>query len=158
MKEVGTEAMDNERIDQIIDKHQSEAASLIQLLLDIQHENGWLSREILERVSEKLQVPFARVQQTATFYKAFRIVPKGEHVIHVCNGTACHARGAQKVVDAMQDQTGIKPGETDLDSKFSLVTCNCLGRCALGPVVEIDGKTHDKMSPEKTKDMLKKYE
>ena len=126
MKEVGTEAMDNERIDQIVAKHNGEAASLIQLLLEIQHENGWLSREILERVSEKLQVPLAKVQQTATFYKAFRVVPKGEHVIHVCNGTACHSRGAQRIVDAVQELTGIKPGETDLDAKFSLETCNCL--------------------------------
>jgi NADH-quinone oxidoreductase subunit E len=150
--------MDNNKIDQIIDKHQGEVGSLIQLLLDIQHENGWLPKEALERVSEKLQVPFARVQQTATFYKAFRVVPKGEHVIHVCNGTACHVRGAQRVIETLEDLTGIKPGETDLDSKFSLETCNCLGRCALGPVVEIDGKTYGKMTPDETKDALKKYE
>jgi NADH-quinone oxidoreductase subunit E len=123
--------MDNDRIDQIIDKHQGEASSLIQVLLEIQSENRWLPKEALERVSEKLQVPLTRIQHIATFYKAFSLVPKGRHEIHICMGTACHVRGAQRVLDTVQDLTGIKPGETDLDLKFSLETVNCLGCCAL---------------------------
>lgn len=150
--------MDNAKIDLIIDKHQGEASLLIQLLLDIQEENGWLPREALQRVSERLQIPLGRVHQTATFYKALRVVPKGEHVIHVCNGTACHSRGAQRVIDKVQDLIGIRPGETDLDFKFSLETCNCLGRCALGPVMEIDSKTHGVISEDEIKDVIKKYE
>lgn len=150
--------MDNDRIDQIIDKHDCEASSLIQILLDIQSENRWLSREVLERVSEKLQVPLTRIQQIATFYKAFSLVPKGRHAIHICVGTACHVRGAQRVLDKVEELTGIKPGETDLDLKFSLETVNCLGCCALGPVMEIDGKTHGNISPADTADALKKYE
>ncbi|MDO9534670.1 MAG: NAD(P)H-dependent oxidoreductase subunit E [Bacillota bacterium] len=150
--------MDNDRIDQIIDKHQGEASSLIQVLLEIQRENSWLPKEILERVSEKLQVSLAQIQHTATFYKAFRLVPKGRHEIHICNGTSCHVRGAQGVIDTVQDLIGIRPGQTDLDSKFTLETCNCLGRCALGPVIEIEGKTHSKMSPAEAKDVIKKYE
>lgn len=150
--------MDNDRIDQIIDKHDCEASSLIQVLLDIQSENRWLSREVLERVSEKLQVPLTRIQQIATFYKAFSLVPKGRHAIHICVGTACHVRGAQRVLDKVEELTGIKPGETDLDLKFSLETVNCLGCCALGPVMEIDGKTHGNISPADTADALKKYE
>lgn len=150
--------MDEAKIDQIIDKHHGEASSLIQLLLDIQHENGWLSKKILERVSERLQVPLGRVQQTATFYKAFRVVPKGKHVINVCNGTACHSRGAQRVIERVEDLIGIKPGETDLDSTFSLEARNCLGRCALGPVMEIDGKTHGVISVDEINDVIKKYE
>lgn len=150
--------MDNERIDQIIDKHQGEASSLIQILLEIQSQNRWLPREALMRVSEKLQVPITRVQHIATFYKAFSTVPKGRHEVHVCVGTACHVRGAQRVLDKVQDVTGIQPGETDSDLRFSLETVNCLGCCALGPVMEIDGKTHGKMSPAETAHALNEYE
>jgi len=150
--------MDNDRIDQIIDKHHSEPSSLIQILLEIQGDNHWLPKEALERVGERLQVPMTRIQHIATFYKAFSLVPKGRHQIHVCMGTACHVRGASRVLDTVQGLTGIKPGETDLDLKFSLETVNCLGCCALGPVVEIDGKTHGKMAPAATADVVKNYE
>jgi NADH-quinone oxidoreductase subunit E len=150
--------MDNERIDQIIDNHHGEPSSLIQVLLEIQAENHWLPREALERVAERLQVPMTRIQHIATFYKAFSLVPKGRHEIHICMGTACHVRGAQRVLDTVQDLTGIRPGETDLDLKFSLETVNCLGCCALGPVLEIDKKTHGKMAPAQTAQVLKNYE
>ena len=150
--------MDNNRIDEIIEKHHSDASSLIQILLNIQSENHWLPKEALERVSEKLNVPMTRVQHIATFYKAFSLVPKGRHEIHVCMGTACHVRGAPRILDNVQDLTGIKPGETDLDLKFSLETVNCLGCCALGPVMTVDGKTHGKMAPAETANVLKNYE
>jgi NADH-quinone oxidoreductase subunit E len=150
--------MDNDRIDQIIDKHHGEPSYLIQVLLDIQSEHHWLPREALERVAERLQVPLTRIQHIATFYKAFSLVPKGRHEIHICVGTACHVRGAPRILDAAQELTGIKPGETDLDLKFSLQTVNCLGCCALGPVLEIDGKTHGKMAPAQMADVLKNYE
>jgi NADH-quinone oxidoreductase subunit E len=150
--------MDTDRIDQIIDKHQGEASSLIQVLLEIQSEHHWLPKEALERVSDKLQVPFTRIQHIATFYKAFSLVPKGRHEIQICLGTACHVRGAPRVLDAVQDLIGIKPGETDLDLKFSLETVNCLGCCALGPVISVDGETHGKMAPAKVADVLKSYD
>jgi NADH-quinone oxidoreductase subunit E len=150
--------MDNDRIDQIIDKNHGEPSYLIQVLLDIQSEHHWLPREALERVAERLQVPLTRIQHIATFYKAFSLVPKGRHEIHICVGTACHVRGAPRILDAAQELTGIKPGETDLDLKFSLQTVNCLGCCALGPVLEIDGKTHGKMAPAQMADVLKNYE
>ena len=153
-----TAAMNLDRVDQIIDEHGGEESSLIQVLLQIQKENHWLPKEALKRVSEKLQVPLARIQHIATFYKAFSLVPKGRHEVHICMGTACHVRGATRVLDTVQDLTGIKPGETDLDLKFSLETVNCLGCCALGPVVEIDGKTHGKISTAETADVLKRYE
>ena len=150
--------MDINRVDQIIDEHQGEASSLIQVLLAIQSENHWLPKTALERVSEKLQVPLTRIQQVATFYKAFSLVPKGRHEIHICMGTACHVRGAARVLDTVQEVTGLQPGETDLDLKFSLEKVNCLGCCALGPVMEIDGKTHGKMAPGETADVLNSYE
>ena len=150
--------MDNDRIDQIVDKHQAEASSLIQVMLEIQSENNWLPKEALERVSERLEVPLARILHIATFYKAFSLVPKGRHEVHICVGTACHVRGATRILDTVQELTGIKPGETDLDLKFSLETVNCLGCCALGPVMEIDGKTHGKMTTAETANIINNYE
>ena len=150
--------MDRKRIDEIVDKHEGEASSLIQILLDIQGENNWLPQEALERVSERLGVSLSRIKHIATFYKAFSLVPKGRHQIHICMGTACHVRGAPRVLSTVQDLTGIRPGETDLELKFSLQTVNCLGCCALGPVVEIDGKTHGNVSAANTADVLKGYE
>jgi NADH-quinone oxidoreductase subunit E len=150
--------MDNDRVDQIIDKYDCDPSYLIQVLLDVQAENNWLPSEALERVAERLQVPMSQIRHIATFYKAFSLVPKGRHQIHVCMGTACHVRGASRVLDTVEGATGIQPGETDLDLKFSLETVNCLGCCALGPVVEIDGKTLGKMAPGETAAALKKFE
>ncbi|MCL6447792.1 MAG: NAD(P)H-dependent oxidoreductase subunit E [Armatimonadetes bacterium] len=150
--------MDNDSIDQIIDKQRGKPGSLIQVLMEIQDKNQWLPREALEKVSEKLEVPLSRVLRIATFYKTFKLIPEGRHKIHICTGTACHVRGAQRVLDTVQDLTGIKPGETDPDLKFSLETVNCLGCCTLGPVLEIDGKTFGKAAPAEIADELKKYE
>ena len=150
--------MNNERTDEIIDHHHGEASSLIQVLLEIQRENHWLPKEVLTRVGERLDVPLRRIQHIATFYKAFSLSPKGRHEVHICVGTACHVRGAGRVLEKVESETGIKPGETDLDLKFSLETVNCLGCCALGPVMEIDGTTHGRLSAADTTDVLREYE
>jgi NADH-quinone oxidoreductase subunit E len=150
--------MNNERIDEIIDNYHGEASALIQVLLQIQRENHWLPKEVLARVSERLEVPLRRIQHIATFYKAFSLSPKGRHEVHICMGTACHVRGAGRVLEKVENVTGIKPGETDVDLKFSLETVNCLGCCALGPVMEIDGTTHGRLSAADTTDVLESYE
>lgn len=150
--------MDIEKVDQIINRHNGEESALLQIMLDIQSENNWLPKEALGRVSVKLGVPMTRIQHIATFYKAFSLVPKGRHKVHICMGTACHVRGASRILDTVEENTGIKPGETDLELKFSLETVNCLGCCALGPVMEVDGKVHGKMSPVKTSEALNTYE
>jgi NADH-quinone oxidoreductase subunit E len=150
--------MTKDRVDQIIENHEGEASSLIQVLLDIQNEDHWLSQEALSRVSERLDVPLRRIQHIATFYKAFSLVPKGRHEVHICMGTACHVRGSGRVLEKVEGMTGIKPGETDLDLKFSLETVNCLGCCALGPVMEIDGTTHGRLSATDTADVLESCE
>jgi len=147
-----------ETIDRIIDRHHGEASSLIQVLLEIQNEHHWLPREALERVAERLQVPLSKIWHIATFYKAFSLVPKGRHEVHVCVGTACHVRGATRVLDTLKDVTGIAPGETDQEMKFSLETVNCLGCCALGPVMVVDGKTHGKLSRSAATKVMKRYE
>jgi len=150
--------MDIAKVDQVIDKHGVKSGSLIQVLLEIQREEHWLPHEALERVSERLEVPLNRIHHIATFYKAFSLVPKGRHEIHVCVGTACHVRGAKRVLDRIQDLTGIQPGETDQELKFSLDTVNCVGCCALGPVMVVDGEYHGKMAPAKSEDVLKHYQ
>jgi NADH-quinone oxidoreductase subunit E len=150
--------MEHDKVDQIIDRHHGAQHALIQVLLELQSEYHWLPRAALARVGERLDVPLTRIQHIATFYKAFSLVPKGRHEVHVCMGTACHVRGAQRVLETLEDLTGIKPGETDLELKFSLETVNCLGCCALGPVVEVDGKTHGKLTPTNTADVLAGYE
>lgn len=150
--------MDNDKVDQIINKYQSEPSSLIQVLLEIQRENRWLPKEVLEKVSKKLKVPLNRIQHIITFYKAFSLVPKGRHEVHVCTGTACHVRGAPRLLDSVQDLIGIKPGETDQDFKFSLDTVSCVGCCALGPVMVVDGEYHGKMAPAKSEEVLKNYD
>ena len=150
--------MDTGTIERIIDNHHGDASALIQIMLDIQNELHWLPAEALQLVSEKLQVPMSRIQHTATFYKAFSLVPKGRHEISICMGTACHVRGAPRVLDVIQNITGIQPGETDPDMKFSLDTVNCLGCCALGPVMEIDEEHLGKLVPNMAADLLKKYD
>ena len=150
--------MDIEKIEQIIKDHNGEASSLIQIMLDIQKELHWLPHEALEMVSEKLQVPMSRIQHTATFYKAFSLVPKGRHEINLCMGTACHVRGAPRVLEVLQNTTGLEPGETDPDMKFSLDTVNCLGCCALGPVMEIDEQHLGRLDSGSAADLLKNYD
>ena len=147
--------MDNERIDRIIDKHNSAPSALIQILLEIQKENHWLPREALERVSERLNVPFSRILHIATFYKAFSMVPGGRHEVHICMGTACHVRGAPLVLEELERKLGIKAGDTTEDLEFSIETVNCLGACALGPIVVVDGKYYGNMNPAKVEKMLK---
>ena len=150
--------MDNDKIDKIIDKYHGDDSSLIQVLLEIQSQNRWLPKDALEKVSKKLNVPLNRIQHIVTFYKAFSLVPKGRHEVHLCTGTACHVRGATRVLDTVQDLIGIKPGETDQELKFSLETVSCVGCCALGPVMVVDGEYHGKMAPAKAEEVLKNYD
>jgi NADH-quinone oxidoreductase subunit E len=125
--------------------------------MDVQSANQWLPKEILTLISEKLNVPLSRVMQISSFYKTFSLTPKGRHEIHVCNGTSCHLRGADHLLDSVQELIGIRPGEMDADSKFSLETGNCLGCCTLGPEMIIDGEHHGRISPDKAQDLLKHY-
>jgi len=129
-------------------------SALIQMLLAIQRENHWLSRDALVWVSEKLGIPLTQVYHIATFYKAFSLKPQGRHSVSVCMGTACHVRGATHLLDRVMDTLKIKPGETSRDSQVTLNTVNCLGCCALGPVMMVDGKYHSNPSTEKVKEIF----
>jgi NADH-quinone oxidoreductase subunit E len=128
--------------DKIITRYGSDRNYLIQILLDIQRDNRWLPRDALMWVSEKLDIPLSRIYHIATFYKAFSLVPQGRHQVSVCLGTACHVRGAPRLLEKVADSLQIRPGETSRDLKFSLNTVNCLGCCALGPVMVVDEAYH----------------
>jgi coenzyme F420-reducing hydrogenase delta subunit/NADH:ubiquinone oxidoreductase subunit E len=152
---VRTVAVDYDKIDRIINKHQSKAGSLVQVLLEIQHENHWLPQEVLDRISKKLDAPLSRIMQIVTFHKTFRLIPKARNEVHVCTGPSCYVRGSTPLLDTVQDQIGIKSRETDPDTRFSLETSNCLGCCNLGPEIIVDGKHHARVTPDKVKDVLK---
>lgn len=129
-------------------------SALIQMLLSIQRENQWLSKDALVWVSRKLGVPLTQVYHVATFYKAFSLKPQGRHTVSVCLGTACHVRGAPRLLDKVMETLKIRPGETSRDSQFTLNTVNCLGCCALGPVMMVDGKYHSNPSTDKMKEIF----
>lgn len=134
-------------VSKIAGKYQEDRDMLIQVLLDVQSGLGWLPKEVLTEVGTQLGVPLTRVYQVATYYKAFSLAPRGRHLVRVCMGTACQVRGSPLIRDRVQQLLGIEPGETTSDMKFSLETVNCLGCCAMGPVLEVDGAYHAKPSP-----------
>lgn len=150
-------ALGNAKIDQIIDRYQGKPGALIHVLMDIQSENQWLPKEILSTISRKLEVPLSRVMQIASFYKTFSLTPRARHAIHVCNGASCRLRGADRLLDSVQQEIGIRPGEMDAAAKFSLETGCCQGCCSLGPEMIIDGRHHGRISPGKAQDLLINY-
>ena len=131
-----------EKLDKIIEKYQGDKSALIQILLDIQREYYWLPKETLLRLSEEMNVPLSQIYHIATFYKAFSLTPRGRHQVSICMGTACHVRGSPRLLDKVMTRLEIKPGGTSKDMRFTLNTVNCLGCCALGPVIIVDGEYH----------------
>ena len=150
--------MSEEKIDAIIKKYRGQPSSLIHALVEIQHANHWLPREVMHQVADALQVPFAQVMQIASFYKTFSLTPKGRHEVHVCTGMTCHLRGAAKLLERVEELTGLKAGETDAESKFTLATGACLGSCSIAPELIVDGKHYGRMTAEKVEDVLNQYE
>ena len=132
------------RVDKIVDKYNADRSALIQILLDVQSEFSWLPEEAISQVSKRLSVPQRQLYHIGTFYKAFSLVPRGRHSVTVCLGTACHVRGAPTLLDRVKEKLHIHPGQTSKDMKFTLNTVNCLGCCALGPVLVVDGEYHGK--------------
>ena len=144
-------------IDAIIKKYDEQKEFLICILQDLQARYGYLPKEALKRVADKLGIPLIQIYSVATFFKAFSLRPKGGHTIHVCLGTACHVRGAERVLSKIKRDLSIDVDETTKDLNFTLKTVNCLGACALGPIVEVDGKYHGHMNTNKVEPVLKKY-
>jgi NADH-quinone oxidoreductase subunit E len=145
------------RIEALIDSYVVKKEQLISLLQDIQAEYNYIPQDVLIKISQKLEIPLSQVFSVATFFQAFSLKPRGRHTVTVCLGTACHIKGGQRLVEKMERDYKIKPGETTGDERFTLETANCLGCCALGPVVVIDGKYEGQVSPDKLEKILKKY-
>jgi len=145
-----------DKLDQIIEEYSDEAGPLIPVLQDINRQYNYLPELALKYISERLKIPLNQVYHVATFYKSFSLKPRGRHIIKICMGTACHVRGSEKVLDEIQRVLNIKPGETTRDQKYTLETVNCLGACALGPVVVKDDEYIGQMSSSKVKKILKK--
>jgi len=143
------------KVDSILRKKETSSSDdLIEILQDIQMEFNYLPEEALRLVSEKLEIPLIEVFRVANFYKAFTLKPRGKHLVTVCMGTACHVRGAPKFLDEVLDILKVKPGETTEDGEFTVETVNCLGACALGPVVVVDGKYYKHMTAGKLTDLI----
>ena len=148
--------VDLQKVDAIIDRYQGQSSYLIGILQDIQAEWQYLPLPALKRVAERLDVPYNRVWAVATFYEAFTLEPRGRIHFVVCTGTACHVRGSEEVVRALEDELMIEAGHTTADGEFSIETAHCVGACAMGPVVVVGDKYHGHMSRKGVLDLLER--
>ena len=145
------------KVDAIINGYEGGRETLIPILQDITSEFNWLPPDLLMRVAEVKQIPVEHILRIATFYKAFSLKPRGKHIITVCTGTACHVKGAQRILDRLERKLGIQTGETTPDMKFTLEAVRCLGCCGLAPVVTIGEELYGQMNPSKAAALIDKY-
>lgn len=138
----------------IIDGRRSQPHQLIEVLQDVQERCGYIPEEAMKIISKELGVPLIEVYGVASFYKAFSLTPRGKNVLHICTGTACHVRGAKTILAQASTQLGIAPGETTEDGLFTIEHVNCLGACALGPVVTENGSCHHHMNSGKIRRLI----
>ena len=140
--------MAKSKIESIVQKYEEEKGMLIPMMQDLQAEHGYLPAQQLRELSKRLEVPLSRVYQVATFYASFRLAPKGQHEVTLCMGTVCYLKGADRISERICEEYGIEPGGTTEDRLFTLQAVNCVGACALAPVMIVDGKYYDGMNPE----------
>ena len=146
--------MNPELIMRIVAKHSKDRGGLISTLEDIQSKYGYLSEDVLRIVAKRTGLSLVDLFGVATFYSSFSLNPRGRHLISVCLGTACHVRGAPIIAGEFERQLGISAGETTSDNEFTLETVNCLGACALGPMVNVNGSSHHHMTPGKLRKLI----
>ena len=149
--------MDNGKIEQILQQNGYDRAGLIAILQDIQAVYNYLPQETLSYVAEKLDVPLIDVYCVASFFKSFSLKPRGKHIVTVCQGTACHVKRASSILDEIEKKLGIRPGENTEDMQFTLETVNCLGACALAPIVVVDSEYYGQTTMKKVGPILNKY-
>jgi len=146
--------MPPQTLEQILEGRRSQPHQLIEVLQDVQEDYGYISEKDMQAVSQGLGVPIMEVYRVASFYKAFRLRPAGKIVLTMCMGTACHVRSSRLLLDQAIGQLGIKPGEVTLDGLFSIERVNCLGACAMGPIVRENGSYHHHMTPGKLRKLI----
>ncbi len=149
--------MELREVDQVLKQYGYEESAILPILQDIQDRDRYLAKEVLEHIAKNLGVPLTGVYRLATFYRAFSLTPRGRHLISCCMGTACHVRGAPRILDKLEMALDIESGGTTKNLMFSLETVNCLGACATGPLVVIDDNYHGHMSSTKVDSVLKEY-
>lgn len=145
---------DLSKIEEIIERSPKEPAALIAVLQDIQREFHYLPCEALRATATALGVPLSKVFSVSTFYNAFSLTPRGEKIVRICQGTACHIKGAKLVQEQIEANLGIKAGETTADMKFTIEVVNCVGACAMAPVIIVNNKYHGKVRCDQTKKIL----
>jgi NADH-quinone oxidoreductase subunit E len=143
-------------LEEILERHDRDPANIIAILQDIQTEVNWLPEASLRHVGSELQIPPSKMMGLATFYRAFSLEPRGKHIVQLCLGTACHVRGAVRIQGAIERELNIQAGNTDADLQWTLATVGCLGACALGPIVVIDGEYHGQMTSVKASRLLQR--
>ena len=141
--------MDVERVNEIIDQYGADPTVSLAVLQDIQREYNYLPREALELAAERLGVHLSEIYSMATFFKAFSLQPRGEHVCKVCLGTACHVRGGPRILETLERELSVRAGETTADGKFSLEAVRCVGACALGPILLVNEEPNGYMTSDK---------
>jgi len=146
-----------QQADSILGRFDDQRANLIAILQDIQAHFYYLPEDVLRRLARKLRIPLTDVYQVATFYRCFSLVPRGRHQVQVCLGTACHVRGAPRVLDRILTDLKLGAPGTTRDRQFTVLTVRCVGCCGLAPVVRVDDRTHPHLTQAKVRGMLNKY-
>lgn len=148
--------MQSLQLESILTGRSSQPQQLIEVLQDIQEYYGYIPEEAMRQISQSLGVPLIEVYRVASFYKAFKLKPGGKNVITMCMGTACHVRGANLLADHVAGHLKVEPGEVTEDGLFSVEHVNCLGACALGPIVSQNDSSHHHMTPSKLRKLIDK--
>jgi NADH-quinone oxidoreductase subunit E len=150
--------MATQEVNRILKRYGNDPTDIIAILQDVQQTYRYLPKDAMETLAGRLDIPLSRVYHLATFFRAFSLEPRGKHELHVCMGTACHVRGAPRILDALERGLKVKAGETTPDLQYTLETVNCVGACALGPVVVVDGQSKGKLNPQRAERLLKQIE
>lgn len=153
----GNEVNQFVELDEILRKYEGIKGALIPVLQETQHAYGYLSRDAIRYISEKMDIPASQIYGVVTFYSQFHLNPRGKNIIRVCQGTACHVRGAKAILTALEDILKVAPGGTTTDLKYTLETVACIGACGLAPVMMINDDTHGRLTPEAVTQILAKY-
>lgn len=151
------EKIDSKQILAILDRFHRKEGQLVAILQEVQALHRYLPREALDLVGSELNISPSQVYHVATFFRAFSLKPRGKHLLQVCLGTACHVRGAVKIKEKLEEKLCVQAGETTEDRSFTLETVNCVGACALGPVVVVDGQYKGKLDTDKAAQLLEKF-
>jgi NADH-quinone oxidoreductase subunit E len=150
--------MVTQEVSRILQRYGNDPADIIAILQDVQHTYRYLPKDVMAILAARLDIPLSRIYHLATFFRAFSLDPRGKHELQVCMGTACHVRGSPRILEALERGLKIRAGQTTPDLQYTLETVNCVGACALGPVVVVDGQSKGKLNPQRAERLLKEIE